>query len=103
MDRATIDGDRARIGRVVSVDDLHERALSRAVLSEDSVDLATCHPQVYAVVGDDSWKHLGDVAQLKQWRWIPTGAVFNSRVLIQIRPPQFAPSCLTPISWAINL
>jgi hypothetical protein len=64
-DRLVVDEDLALVGLVEAVEDVHERGLARAVLTEQPVDLAGTDDQVDALVGDDARKPLCDPPQLE--------------------------------------
>ena len=49
-----------------SVEDVHERRLAGAVLSEQSVDFAAPHFEIDVIVGDDAGIALGDAAHLER-------------------------------------
>jgi hypothetical protein len=60
--RLAVDEHLAAVGAHRAVDDLHEGGLAGAVLAEHRVDLARCHRQRHAVVGEDPGVALGDLA-----------------------------------------
>ncbi len=55
--------DLAGIGAHDAVCDLHQRALARAVLADQAVDLAGAHDEIDAVVGNDGGVALYDSAK----------------------------------------
>ncbi len=60
----TTDLDRPRIGVLHPVEDLHERGLACAVLTDDRVDLADSDRQIDVLVRYHAWERLRDVRQL---------------------------------------
>jgi hypothetical protein len=61
-DRRPVDLDRARVGLLQAVEDLHQRALAGAVLADQRVDLAPGDLEVDVVVGEHQREALDDVA-----------------------------------------
>ena len=59
-----VDQDLARIRMHQAVEDVHQRALARAVLSDQRVDLAPRDAEVHLVVGEHAGKLLGDAAHV---------------------------------------
>ncbi len=57
--------DRALVGPVEPVEDLHERALASPVLTEQRVDLTGLDRQIDVVVGDDAGETLRDPPHLE--------------------------------------
>ncbi len=57
--------DRSGIGLVEPEDDVHERALSGAVLAEEAVDLALIEREVDVLVGDHARERLGHTAHFE--------------------------------------
>ena len=58
-----VDEDRSLVGLMGAVERLHQRRLAGPVLADDGVDRAAPNLEVDAVVGDDTWEALDDVAQ----------------------------------------
>ena len=58
-----VDEDRSLVRLMGAVEGLHQRRLARPVLADDGVDRAATDLEVDAVVGDDTWEALDDVAQ----------------------------------------
>ena len=65
-----VDGDRALVGTLHPVQDLHQGRLAGAVLADDRVDLAAGDPQVDVAVGDDAGESFGDADQLDRERLV---------------------------------
>jgi hypothetical protein len=59
-----VDGDGALVGLLHPVEDLHERRLAGAVLTDDRVHVAALDGDVDVAVGHDTREPLGDAAQL---------------------------------------
>ena len=59
-----VDGDRALVGSLHAVEDVHQRRLAGAVLAHDGVHLAAPYGDVDVAVGDDAREALGDASQL---------------------------------------
>ena len=64
-DRLALDEDLALVRLVQAVDDVHQRRLAGAVLTEQRVHLAAAEIEVDAVVRDDAREALRDPAQLE--------------------------------------
>ncbi len=67
-DRLALDEDLALVGLVDAVDDVHERRLAGAVLTEERVHLAAAKIEVDSIVRDDPRKALRDAAQFQDGR-----------------------------------
>jgi hypothetical protein len=65
LHRLAVEAHRALVGPHRTVDDLHQRALARAVLTEHGVDLAGLDAQAHAVIGLDRWILLADVLEFE--------------------------------------
>src|SRR5213596_2903570 len=74
MDLVPRDSDRALVGTLHPVEDLHEGRLAGAVLADDRVDLARHHPKVHPVIGHHAWEALADSVQLDGWDRIQLAA-----------------------------
>jgi len=72
-DRLVVEQDLALVGLDQPVEHVHQRGLARAVLAEQSADLAGLDDQVDVVVGDEAAEALRDPAQLKL-HWQPPSA-----------------------------
>ncbi len=64
----TVEQDLTLVRRGQAVQDVHERRLARAVLSQQRVDLPRAHVEVDVVVGDHAGIALGDAAHLERGR-----------------------------------
>ena len=64
VDRVPRDPDRAFVGTLHAIQDLHERRLAGTVLADHGVDLAGHHPKVHVIVRDDAREALADRVQL---------------------------------------
>ena len=65
VDLAPFPQQRAGVGALDAVNELHQRALARAVLAEQRVDLARHDAQIDVVVRQDAGIALGDADQLE--------------------------------------
>ena len=63
--RATVEKDLTLIRLVQSVEDIHQRRLAGAVLSEQSVDFAFMQVKIYMIVSEDAGKAFGDALSLQ--------------------------------------
>ena len=72
--RLAVDADRALVGLLHAVEDLHQGRLAGAVLAHDGVDGAAAHGDVDVVVGHDPREPLGDAAQLQRAQPWPPGS-----------------------------
>ena len=68
------DPDRPSIGLVEAEHHVHQRALAGTVLAQQAVDLALVEDQVDVLVGDHTWKRLGDAPDLEHRRPLTLGA-----------------------------
>ncbi len=64
-DRPAVEEDLARVERGEAVDDVHQRRLPRAVLAQQSVDLAPIDGQVHSIVGSQPSVGLDDPPELE--------------------------------------
>ena len=83
-----VDADRALVGPLHPVEDLHQRRLAGAVLADEGVDGAGAHAQVDVAVGDHAREALGDAGQLdghvrdgRGGRWGPGAGVGDGGLL----------------------
>ena len=66
-DGLAVQPDLALVGLVQPVEDVHQRRLAGAVLTEQRVNLAARQFEVDMVVGDDARERLDDPAHLENW------------------------------------
>jgi hypothetical protein len=66
-DRLAVDADLALVRALHAVQDLHERGLARAVLTDDGMDVTLGHAQVDVAVGHDAGEPLGDPLEFHGW------------------------------------
>ena len=59
------DEDRALIGGVQTVEDVHQGRLTGAVLAEQAVDLTGLHDEVDVIVGDETAEPLRDATEFE--------------------------------------
>ena len=64
--RLALPQDLSAVCAVDAEEDIHEGGFARAVFSQQRVDLALFHRQVYMVVGVDPGKGLADLLHFKQ-------------------------------------
>ncbi len=64
-DRLAVQQDLPFIRMIHAVQDLHQRAFARAVLTQKGMDLAGLHVKVDVVIGKHTGKLLGDAAHLQ--------------------------------------
>ena len=77
--RTPAEGDRSTVRRQRAREDLHERALARAVCSHQGVDLATAHTQVGGTQRDDGSEILGEPARLEHRARVGYWSVVTNR------------------------
>jgi hypothetical protein len=65
VDGLVVDEDLALVGAYRPVEDVHQRALARAVLAEQCVDLAGLDDEVDGVVGGERAEALRDATELE--------------------------------------
>jgi len=65
-DLPAVHQDLAGVRLVQPGEDVHERALARAVLTEQRMDLARAHVEVDGVVGEDAGEGLDDAVRLER-------------------------------------
>ena len=64
LHRLTVDRDRPRVGSIEPAEDIHQRRLARAVLAEQTVDLAAAQPEVHAAQRLGGAEALGHAAHV---------------------------------------
>src|ERR1700730_3044357 len=62
--RRAVDQDLTGIRMDEPIEDVHQRALARAVLTYERMDLTRAHGEIDVVVGDDAGPGLGDASHL---------------------------------------
>ena len=88
-----VDGDRALVGALHPVEDLHERRLAGAVLADDGVDRAGADPEVHVAVGHDAGEPLDDAGQLdRRWSRLGRWAAGSGDGRAEPRSPRGVPS-----------
>ena len=67
LNRTLTDLDLALVLRVEAVEDIHQRALARAVFAQESQDLSRIQRETAAIVGKYPREAFGYVARLQDW------------------------------------